>query len=208
MIVTDIKQQVKDKNRYSVFIDGKFTFGMSGVDVLYYHLKVGDELSKERYELILDENIYQKAKDKAVRLLGFSMRSKKELKQRLMKDYSEEICDRVIEMLSRYGYLNDKEFAKAYTRDSHSLKKWGNRRIKYELRSKGVSEEDIASVLEEDETNQQEIIESLVCKRLKGKPIADRAEYKKHSDFLARRGFGYEDISAVLNKYFNNDEFF
>lgn len=47
MIITDIKKQVKDTERYSIYIDNKLVFGLSGVDVLYYRLKIGNEISQE-----------------------------------------------------------------------------------------------------------------------------------------------------------------
>ena len=54
MIITDIKKQVKDTERYSIYIDNKFVFGLSGVDVLYYRLKIGNEIPQEKYDEILE----------------------------------------------------------------------------------------------------------------------------------------------------------
>ena len=71
MIITDIKKQVKDTERYSIYIDNKFVFGLSGVDVLYYRLKIGNEISQEKYDEILDNVIYEKAKNTAVKFLGY-----------------------------------------------------------------------------------------------------------------------------------------
>ena len=65
MIITDIKKQVKDTERYSIYIDNKFVFGLSGVDVLYYRLKIGNEISQEKYDEILENVIYEKAKNTA-----------------------------------------------------------------------------------------------------------------------------------------------
>ena len=68
MIITDIKKQVKDTERYSIYIDNKFVFGLSGVDVLYYRLKIGNEIPQEKYDEILENVIYEKAKNTAVKL--------------------------------------------------------------------------------------------------------------------------------------------
>ena len=59
MLITDLKQQVKDGKRVSVFLDGKFAFGMTDVDVLFYHLRIGEELTEERYSYILEQCIYE-----------------------------------------------------------------------------------------------------------------------------------------------------
>jgi regulatory protein len=206
MIVTEIRQQVKDSKRYSVFIDGEFAFGMSGVDVLYHHLKEGLELSREEYERILSDTVYNKAKDKAIKLLGFAARSEKELRERLLKDYNEEITDKVTAMLKHYGYINDEAYAKAYYRECSRLKKWGERRIKYELKLKGISDEAIALAAEEDDTDTAEVIAALIEKRLKGRKITSYAEYKKQADFLARRGFSYDDIKDGLSGFYITED--
>ena len=41
MIITDIQRQKHNDKRFSVFVDGEYTFSVSDVDLLYYKLKVG-----------------------------------------------------------------------------------------------------------------------------------------------------------------------
>ena len=83
MLITEVKTQKKNTNRVSVYIDGKFAFGMTQVDALYYHIKEGEEISNERYKQIVEELIYAKARDKAIKLLGYSAKTEKELLQKL-----------------------------------------------------------------------------------------------------------------------------
>ena len=63
MIITDIKKQVKDTERYSIYIDNKFVFGLSGVDVLYYRLKIGNEITQEKYD-----ELYAQLKDGTIKV--------------------------------------------------------------------------------------------------------------------------------------------
>ena len=200
MRITAVTKQKKDPDRVSVYIDEKFAFGISAVDALYYHIEEGKELTMERYDYILNELIYQKARDKAVRLLGFSARTEKELMDRLRPDYSEEICQRVIDMLKGYGYINDKEYARSYIKDSFQLKGRGSMRIRSELRHKGVSEEAIASALEDAELNEEEKAYELLKKRLKGNTSPDHKEKAKQYRYLASRGFSYDCISYAFSK--------
>ena len=152
MIITDIKKQVKDTERYSIYIDNKFVFGLSGVDVLYYRLKIGNEISQEKYDEILDNVIYEKAKNTAVKFLGYRARSKKELRD--------------ISMLEKYGYVNDEEYARAYVRDCLNLKGWGQKRISLELTKRGIDKNIIENSLPKENTEQLELIEKLLTKRL------------------------------------------
>lgn len=200
MIITDIKKQAKDTERYSIYIDNKFVFGLSGVDVLYYRLKIGNEISQEKYDEILDNVIYEKAKNTAVKFLGYRARSKKELRDKLIKDYDEDITNKVISMLEKYGYVNDEEYAKAYVRDCLNLKGWGQKRISLELTKRGIDKNIIEKSLPKENTEQLELIEKLLTKRLKGNTNIDFKEKKKHFDYLARRGFLPSDILEVFDK--------
>ena len=53
MTITDIQPQVKNQSRLSVFIDGKFAFGIDKNDCLFMGLKIGDTLTQERYNYII-----------------------------------------------------------------------------------------------------------------------------------------------------------
>lgn len=202
MLITDIKPQVKDKNRVSVYIDGRFAFGITEVDRLYYKLEKGKEITKEKYDEILNENIYTKAKDKAARFLGYRMRSTKELRDKLREEFDSEVTEKVIELFTGYGYLNDLEFAIAFAKDCINIKKWGKVRIKQELRLKGISDENIAIALEstEDKEKTYENIRRFLDRRIKNTPI-DLKEKQKHFNFLMRRGFDTEDIKNILKEY-------
>jgi regulatory protein len=206
MIITDIKQQSKNKRRYSVFIDGKFDFGLTDVDVLFYGLKIGDEISKERREHIFNEAVYTKAKEKAVSLICYRERSKREIKDRLSRDYPTDIVDKVLVFLEKYGYIDDSAFAVAYAKDSLNNKKWGRRKIEFELKMKGVSDNIIQNALDEvldnAETTQTDIAVRLLERRLKGQTEITYKERAKHTAYLAGRGFSFDDIAeafSVLN---------
>ena len=83
MTVTKIEQQKKDKSRYSVYVDGEFAFGLIMEDILYFRLKEGEEIPREKYEYIMDTTVYIKAQDTAVRYLGYKMRTRREVENKL-----------------------------------------------------------------------------------------------------------------------------
>jgi regulatory protein len=204
MLITEVNVQKKHPDRVSVYIDDKFAFGMSQVDALFYHIKEGAEITSERYEEILNELIYAKARDKAVRLLGFSARTEKELLQKLSADYSKEISSRVIEMLKGYGYIDDTAYAIAYTKDCFNLKSWGRQKIKAELKRKGVNDEIIANVFECLDFDESDNAYELLKKRLRGNTILDRNEKAKQYRYLLSKGFTSDVINTAFNRL-NND---
>lgn len=202
MIITDIKPQVKKQNRVSVFIDGKFAFGLDKSDCTFMGLKIGTELTQERYDYIIDNAVYAKAYQKTDRYIGFKMRTEKEVRNKLIEEgYSDEITERVIASMLKYKYIDDMSYAIMYAKDCRKLKKWGPERIKAELYKKGVKPEYIENALSESDTEDtEEIIDALLEKRIKNTPI-DLKEKQKHINFLLRRGFKYDDIKSVIEKY-------
>mgnify|MGYP003093840222 CR=1 FL=1 len=202
MIITDIQEQTKHKNRISIFIDGKFAFGMDKNDLSFMGLKIGMELTQERYDYIVDNTVYVKAYQKADRFIGFKMRTEKEVRDKLKaEEYSQDIIERVIASMLKYKYIDDDAYSRMYARDCRKLKKWGPQRIKAELYKRGINENTSDKALSElDIEDTDEIIEALLEKRIKNTPI-DLKEKQKHFNFLLRRGFNSEDIKRVIEKY-------
>ena len=205
MKITAITQQKKRQNRYNVFIDNDFAFGIDGVDLLYYKLKEGIELTQERYDLIMDELVFVKARETAMRYIDFKRRTEKEVRQKLGEEFGEATTERVIELLKRYRIIDDEEYARLYITDCLKLKGWGARRILTELAARGIDRGAAEKYLEGSGDAMREKAEKLLEKRIKN-GIADRKEYKKHMDFLLRRGFDFETTKNALNKYKNDME--
>ena len=205
MKITAITQQKKRQNRYNVFIDNEFAFGIDGVDLLYYKLKEGIELTRERYDLIMDELVFVKARETAMRYIDFKRRTEKEVRQKLGEEFGEATTERVIELLKRYRVIDDEEYARLYITDCLKLKGWGTRRILTELAARGIDRGAAETYLEGSGDAMREKAEKLLEKRIKN-GIADRKEYKKHMDFLLRRGFDFETAKNALNKYKNDME--
>lgn len=202
MIITDIQPQVKNQSRFSVFIDGKFAFSIDKNDCLFMGLKIGDTLTQERYNYIIDNAVYANAYKKADRFIGFKMRTEKEVRDKLKEEeYSDDIIERVISSMIKYKYIDDEAYAQMYANDCRSIKKWGPQRIKTELYKRGVNTSAIENALQNlNIEDTDEIIKNLLEKRIKDTPI-DLKEKQKHFNFLLRRGFNSDDIKRVLEDY-------
>ncbi len=201
MTITDIKEQVTDKNRLSVYIDGKFAFGISKTDALFYRLKIDDVLSEEKYNKIISENIFSKARDKALKLLGLRARSQKEIEDKLKADYSPQVIERVIELLKKYDYINDEKFARQYANDKFKIKGWSNKKIAFELMRKGISSEIINRVIEEADFDASSVIDRLLEKRLKGNRDIDYKEKQKQFNYLLSKGYEFEQVREAIEQY-------
>lgn len=203
MIITKIEKQKNNNKRYSIFIDNEFAFGIDEIDLLYYKLKENEPLDNEKYEYILNKLLLKRAKDKALKYLGYKMRSKNQVIKKLQEyEFPSNVIDKVIRVLEKYNYINDEDFAKAFIKDKLNLKGHGVFKISYDLKMLGVDEEIFKKYLYDEEfINEEEKAKGLLLKKLGNKNIED-LDYKEKQKiyaYLARRGFSYDSIKKAFN---------
>jgi len=209
MLITKIERQKNNEKRYSVYIDGEFAFGMDGEDILYFKLAENKELDEEKYKYITEYVLYVKAREEAYNYLGFKARTEKELRQKLGKSgYLEDISEKVIQLMKKYGYLNDEAYVKNYINDRKKFKPSGKRLIKYELSQKGISDEVISRVIEETKLDETELAARVLAKKSRGKDISDRKQKEKLYMYLAGKGFDYDTINSAFRQLLENTEGF
>lgn len=149
----------------------------------------------------------KKAAEKAMSLLMFKDRTKKELTERLYRaGYSEEASREAMEYVEHFGYINDRRYAENYIMFQKG--KRSRKEIIFKLVEKGISKELIQQVLEEDEyEGEDEAIESLIVKKLKGKSVSEITYEEKNKiiAYLGRKGF---DLRAIKNVFSKLDNFY
>lgn len=201
MIITKIEEQKKTKNRFNIYIDGEYVFSLGGVDILYFKLSEKAEISQQKFDEIKEFVILEEAKFTACQYTGFKARTKKELEKKMLEKYSEEITAETIEFMEKYGYINDREFALDYAKEKSHLNGWGKRKIVYQLSLKGISRKDIDNMLESGILEENSRLMQLINKKLKGKKEIDAKEKQKLFAFLARKGYGYDEINSAFSEY-------
>lgn len=200
MIVTDIKPQRKS-DRLSVFIDGEFAFSLIEDDLMFFKIKVNEEISQKTYDYITDTVVYIKAQDTALKFLSHKMRTEKEIRKKLIEnEYNENVMERVIEFLLKYNYINDFEYCLAYIRQSQRLKPMGSMAIKQKLRFYGIDDCIIEKAISESEIDETEQAAKILDKKLHIEDLEniDVAKKRKLQDFLLRRGYSYDIIKTVF----------
>ncbi|MFA5725303.1 MAG: regulatory protein RecX [Candidatus Omnitrophota bacterium] len=145
---------------------------------------------------------FDKARDYAFLLLKFRLRSEDELVQRLkLKKIPAETIKEVISFLKEKKFIDDNVFAKAWI-NSRLKRPLGLRRIKQELRQKGVDKE----IIEEQTAKVEDYTEGKIVldlakgrlNRLKG--IDQVSAKRRVYAFLLRRGFSPEVVIDTLNQ--------
>jgi len=194
--ITEIKPQVKQTSRYSIYIDGKYAFSLSEAALLEQQLVSGQELTaaevKSYKKLSVDDKLYGNALRYAVMRPHSHWEMQTYLKR---KKVEEPVAQQILQKLEQLNLLDDLAFARSWVASRHLLKAVSRRRLVQELKQKHVSEDVIASVLEEDETDERATLAELVAKK---RQLSQYQDKTKLMQYLARQGFSYDDIKSAL----------
>lgn len=202
MLVTAITRQKKDETKYNVFIDGAYVFALPMQDILYFKLKEGREVSEETVEYIRNSLIYIKAQDMALHYIGYKMRTVKEIRMKLEeKGFSEEVIEKVIAFLEKYGYADDREYCRKYIKEKLRAKPKSSLVLKIELKQRGISSRVIDEVLAETELDEEGDAFRWLEKKSRGQwPPEDEKKKKQLYDFLLRKGYSYDTIREAFRQ--------
>lgn len=200
--ITAIEPQKRRGYRRSIFVDGEFLVGAHEDIVVALGLGVGQSFDEERLVEILKAEEIRKARESALRLLGYRDRSVSEIRKRLIgSDFPEDTVEEVIRQLSGCGLLNDEKFSKGWVNSRTAAKPMGRNRLAWELRSKGVDANAVENALESmDEDAEFQLALSVARKKIGKSDGFDPDSKKRLGPFLARRGFGWEVINRVFEE--------
>lgn len=196
--ITAITPQVKDKTRCNIFVDGRFYCGLTLETVVKNRLKVGKIVTREALEEMQLESEKHMALDKALYFLSATRKTEREIRAHLTKKgYLPAVVDYVIEKLRGYGFINDGEYAEAYTESA--IKRKGGKLIRMELKNKGLSDEAIDGALSSiDSDREKETAKAVFEKYMRGK-TADKPTLQKAYRHLLSKGFDYEVIKSIIS---------
>ena len=209
-IITKIESQKKRDDRVNIYIDEKFFMAIYKELVFTFNLKKGQEIDHNNLKSILDNEMYMKAKNKALSILSKASQSEKQIRQKLAKDYEEDTIDKVIEFLQKYKFVDDEDLASRIVNTNVNLNKYGKNKIKQNLYNKGIDKNIIETTIDDIDTDKEfENALYLGKKRYERLKNEDpRKAYQKIGNHLAYKGFNYDIIKKVLNKLFNDvDEY-
>ena len=160
-------------------------------------------------KLFTEEELY----DYAVGALARRSRSVAELR-RLMRnrveadtEFGKTLLELVIVRLKNQGYLNDANYAAAYSSYRRETEKFGRRRVVTDLKAKGVHgdviEKAVATVY--DGTKDEELARAYLGRKRVKKP-KDQKDAARISRGLLRAGFEFKTIFSILKKWDVDEE--
>jgi regulatory protein len=198
--ISKIEPQKKNKRRSTIYINGKFAFGLSNEILLKFDLHEGDAIDKDRIENVLLEQEKQRIRERALRLLRYRKRSAGELKNRLMKiGFDLEHVNHIIEELIDDNTLNDTDFAESFVADYTNLNPKGNIYISRELKKRGILQKTIEEALRLRDENQ--VAEHFLKTKLSHLDIKSQKDRQKALRRLLSRGFTPNIVYSILDSH-------
>jgi regulatory protein len=135
------------------------------------------------------------------------MRTEVELRRKMRErvepgEHGEAVVSAVVVRLKEYGYLNDQAFAETYARLRHQNEKLGERRVRQDLKQKGVHQDVIDETVTAryQETNEEALAREHLERKRIGKP-ANEKEAARVMRRLVAAGFSTGTIYKILRRW-------
>lgn len=212
MKLVKLEPSSRIEGRWLVWLEDGSLLRVGEGDVVSFSLYAGMELNEEQLEGLKQAREKAKLKNKALTLLAARPMSQRELERKLsaksprkgepqegeeQRQQRREMAQEVAQRMAQVGLVDDREYASTVVRH-YSRKGYGPAKIRDELYRRGVPREFWDEAMEERDQGDDKL-RALVEKKLRG-AAPTREELKKVSAYLARRGFGWEEISRVLSQ--------
>lgn len=212
MKLAKLEPSSRVEGRWLVWLEDGTLLRIGEADVVSFSLYAGMELDETQLDGLRMAQEQAKLKQKALSLLSARPMSQRELERKLsanprkkgmpeegeeQREQRRDMAQQVAQRMAQVGLVNDREYASTVVRH-YSRKGYGPAKIRDELYRRGVPRELWDQAMEELNQDDQQL-RALVEKKLRG-AVPTREELKKVSAYLARRGFGWEEISRVLRQ--------
>jgi regulatory protein len=196
--ITALKRQKKNRDRVSVFLDGRFAFGLP--EIAAVSLSLGQFLSDAEIEALGEQDERETAYNRVLNYLSYRPRSRAEVITYLRKrDVSESQIGVIVERLTRAGLLDDEAFAQFWVENRERFRPRGVRALRYELRGKGLDDEVIEQALASVDASAS-AYRAASRKARQWSQLDESTFRQKLVAFLARRGFDYSVAREVVER--------
>ena len=162
--------------------------------------EAGRDISPDELAALLALSMYNRARERALYLLGLRDYACRELEKKLLTEATPEVAAQVVERLQEVGLLDDERYAARTAAALSEYRGMPRRRVEQELRRRGV-EGELARCAAEDldrEDYQQAL--ALIEKKYYNK-MKDPDNRQRVAAALARRGFSYAAVRRAMELY-------
>ena len=198
MRIAKVEKSKHKQGRVLVFPEEGELLRITEAELLPFGIYPGAELSDEQVDALREAARRSETKLRAAHMASSRMLSKKELTDRLRRKGAEpDEAAEAAERMEELGAVNDSAYAGVVVRH-YAAMGYGRGRVEQELYRRGIPKELWEDALREL-PDSADAIDAFLRSKLKGRQ-PDRAELKRLSDALLRRGYSWNEIRPALNR--------
>ncbi len=198
MLITAIEERRRGMS--ALFIDGEYALSVDTVTLISSGYKAGSEITDDQLHELIEASDLNRAKEKALYLIEYRSRTRKEMEQKLIPLFGENASESAIERLEQLGLINDESYAKQYASELLFKKHYSQKRAEFELMKKGISRDLIDEIMEELAPDPCEQIENLLRTKF-SRSLSDEKSRTKVVNSLKSMGYSWYDIKDAMSGY-------
>ncbi|MBQ8133243.1 MAG: regulatory protein RecX [Clostridia bacterium] len=198
MLITAVEERKKGMS--ALFIDGEYAVSIDTVTLISSGKKTGSDITDEELYELLEKSKINRAKEKALYLIEYRARTRKEIMDKLIPLYGENAAELAVERLEELGLIDDEAFAREYAQQLLTKKKYSIKRASFEMQKKGIDRDLIDEILEELEPDSVEQIVSLLETKY-ARYLDDEKGRARAVNGLKSMGYSWYDIKEAMTEF-------
>ena len=198
MLITAVEERKKGMS--ALFIDGEYAVSIDTVTLISSGKKTGSDITDEELHELLEKSKISRAKEKALYLIEYRARTRKEIMDKLIPLYGENAAELAVERLEELGLIDDEAFAREYAQQLLTKKKYSIKRASFEMQKKGIDRDLIDEILEELEPDSVEQIVSLLETKY-ARYLDDEKGRARAVNGLKSMGYSWYDIKEAMTEF-------
>ncbi len=200
------KYKYLGNGKYKISIDNSEHIIYEDI-ILKYSILGKESITQKELDTYIKDNEFYEAYYKSVSYIKTRLRSEKEIRKHLSKDYSNKTIESVIERLIKEGYIDENIYTDAYITDQINLKINGPIKIENDLIKLGISKDIIEKhLINFTKDEQYKKIKKVIEKEIKlNKNKSEVMLKNKILKALIDKGFYKEDILNCIEDFSFDD---
>lgn len=192
-----IETAIRRRRLYLLRLDNEteYTVDRRTLDESSY--RVGSDITAEQLDALLAQSQYNRARERALYLLGLRDYACGELEQKLHTEATPAIAAAVVARLQEVGLLDDAAYARRLARHLTEYKQYPRRRVEQELRRRGIDSATVCDAMGQLESDDFQQALALLEKKYYNK-LNTPEDRRRTTAALARRGFTYTAIRRAM----------
>ncbi len=146
---------------------------------------------------------YKTAINKASSLCSRQEYCRSDIEKKLEKwDVAPDDCEHIIRKLAEEKFIDESRFSTFYVRDKYRFNRWGRKKIWWQLKHKGISNDTINEALEQiDPDEYKNNLEAVINEKFR--QVKNREPFKQKAAVIRNavsKGYEYEDIIPLVEQ--------